>query len=145
MGKKASVMKNFINEFKAFINRGNVLDMGVGIIIGSAFTKIVNTLVTNILMPPLGVIIGGVDFSDLKIVIKKATQSSDAVTVDYGLFVNSLIDFIIIALSVFLLIKIIAKLQSKEGQSPKNKECPYCTLIISSKAKKCPHCTGDLN
>ena len=145
MGKKACVMKNFINEFKAFINRGNVLDMGVGIIIGSAFTKIVNTLVTNILMPPIGVIIGGVDFSDLKIVIKKATQSSDAVTVDYGLFVNSLIDFLIIALSVFLLIKIIAKLQSKEGKSSKNKECPYCTLIISSKAKKCPHCTGDLN
>lgn len=138
-------MKKFINDFKSFINRGNVLDMGVGIIIGSAFTKIVNTLVTNILMPPLGVIIGGVDFSQLKIVIKKATKSSDAVTLDYGLFINSLIDFLIIALSVFLLIKIISKLQHKEEDSTKNKECPYCTLIISRKATKCPHCTGDLS
>ena len=137
-------MKKFFNEFKSFINRGNVLDMGVGIIIGSAFTKIVNTLVANILMPPLGVIIGGVDFSDLKIVIKKATSNSDAVTIDYGLFINSLIDFLIVALSVFMLIKIVSKLQHKEDSSSKNRECPYCTLVISSKAKKCPHCTGDL-
>jgi len=137
-------MKKFFNEFKSFINRGNVLDMGVGIIIGSAFTKIVNTLVSNILMPPLGVIIGGVDFSELKIVIKKATEKSDAVTIDYGLFVNALIDFLIVALSVFVLIKIVSKLQHKEDSSSKNRECPYCTMVISSKAKKCPYCTGDL-
>jgi large conductance mechanosensitive channel len=137
-------MKKFINEFKEFINRGNVLDMGVGIIIGAAFTKIVNTLVANILMPPIGVIIGGVDFSELKIVIKQATSTSNAVTVDYGMFVNSLIDFTIIAFSVFILIKLVQKFRNTK-KIEDDKICPFCASNISKIAIKCPCCTSDLN
>jgi len=135
-------MKNLMNEFKAFINRGSVLDMGVGIIIGSAFTKIVNTLVTNILMPPLGMLIGGVDFSELKVTIKKATSVSDAVTIDYGIFINSLIDFLIVSLSVFLLLKVLKKLRLEKKID--SITCPYCIQSISKSAIKCPHCTSNL-
>jgi len=137
-------MRKFINEFKAFINRGNVLDMAIGIVIGASFTKIVNTLVANILMPPLGVVLGGVDFSDLKVVIKKATDNTVAVTIDYGLFINTLIDFIIVAFSVFILIKLAGKVRKDAKKASENKTCPYCTMLVSRQATRCPYCISEL-
>jgi large conductance mechanosensitive channel len=136
-------MKLF-DEFRSFIQRGNVIDMGVGIIIGASFQKIVNTLVNNVLMPPIGMLVGGADFSDLSIVLKKATDGSPAVTLDYGLFINSLIDFLIIALSVFLLIKVVNTLYRNKPVEKNLKLCPECCLEIPKKAKKCGHCASSL-
>jgi len=129
-----------IDEFKAFIQRGNVIDMAVGIIIGASFQKIVNTLVNNVLMPPIGVLLGGVDFSDLSFTLKK----DPLVTVDYGLFINTLIDFVIIALSVFLLVKVVNSLHRKKPVEKTSKLCPECHLEIPKLAKKCGHCTSNL-
>lgn len=133
---------SFYKEFKAFINKGNVVDMAVGIIIGAAFGRIVNALVNNILMPPLGFILGGVDFSDFKLTIKQASDTSPAVTIDYGLFVNSLINFLIVAFSIFLIIKGLYFFKKKT--EPTSKTCPFCLMAINFKASKCPHCTSNL-
>ena len=111
-------MKNFIQEFKSFAIKGNVVDMAIGIIIGTAFGKIVSSLVADIIMPPIGVITGGIDFSDLSIVLKNATETTQAVTLNYGLFINSVIDFIIIALSIFFVIKQLNRLKKKEEEKP---------------------------
>lgn len=108
----------FIDEFKAFALRGNVIDMGVGIIIGAGFGKIVDSIVKDILMPPLGVLVGGIDFSNLGLTIKAAEGATPAVVVRYGLFLNALISFTIVALSVFLLIRGISALQKKEAAAP---------------------------
>ena len=139
-------MKNFINEFKKFAMRGNVIDMAVGIIIGAAFGKIVNSLVEDVLMPPIGLLLGKVDFSDLKFVL------TDDVAIRYGAFINALISFLIVAFAVFLLIKAINTLQEKmaasekaeEAAEPTVKTCPYCYSEISIKATRCPHCTSEL-
>ncbi|MDH8701779.1 large conductance mechanosensitive channel [Dysgonomonadaceae bacterium PH5-43] len=113
----------FIKEFKEFAVRGNVMDMAVGVIIGGAFGKIVSSFVSDVIMPPLGVLIGGVDFSDLKIVLKNAVMESGeviepAVTLNYGSFINVVIDFIIIAFAIFLMIKGINQLQKKKEEEP---------------------------
>lgn len=139
-------MKSFIAEFKKFAMRGNVIDMAVGIIIGASFGKIVDSLVKDILMPPIGLLMGRVDFSDLKL---NLTTGENPVTINYGLFINSLISFLIVAFAVFILIKGINKLQEKvikeeKAAEPKMKECPYCFSEISAKAKRCPHCTSEL-
>lgn len=143
-------MKNFLNEFKKFAMRGNVIDMAVGIIIGAAFGKIVDSLVKDVLMPPIGLLLGKVDFSDLKIGL---TSGEDPVTINYGLFINALISFIIVAFAVFLLIKAINTLQEKmlaneakaEAKAePTTKICPYCRSEISIDASRCPHCTSEL-
>ena len=139
-------MKNFLNEFKKFAMRGNVIDMAVGIIIGAAFGKIVNSLVEDVLMPPIGLLMGKVDFSDLKIAL------TDGVAIRYGTFINALISFIIVAFAVFLLIKAINTLQEKmaakeaadEAAEPTTKTCPYCCSEISINATRCPHCTSEL-
>jgi len=139
-------MKNFINEFKKFAMRGNVIDMAVGIIIGAAFGKIVNSLVEDVLMPPIGLVLGKVDFSDLKFVL------TDDVAIRYGAFINALISFLIVAFAVFLLIKAINTLQERmaakekaaEAAEPTVKRCPYCDSEISIKATRCPHCTSEL-
>ncbi len=139
-------MKNFLNEFKKFAMRGNVIDMAVGIIIGAAFGKIVNSLVEDVLMPPIGLLMGKVDFSDLKIAL------TDDVAIRYGTFINALISFIIVAFAVFLLIKAINTLQEKmaakeaadEASEPTTKTCPYCCSEISINATRCPHCTSEL-
>ena len=107
-----------IQEFKAFAVRGNVVDMAVGIIIGAAFGKIVSSVVTDIVMPPLGVVIGGVDFSDLAIVLKDATATAPAVVLGYGKFIQTLLDFTIVALAVFMLVKGINVLKRKEAEAP---------------------------
>lgn len=108
----------FISEFKKFAMRGNVLDMAVGIVIGGAFTPIVNSLVNDILMPPIGLLLGGVDFSNLLITIKEATETAPAVTINYGVFINTIITFIIVAFAVFLLIKSVNALTVKKEAAP---------------------------
>lgn len=110
MSKKA---KGFINEFKEFAMRGNVIDLAVGVIIGGAFNKIVSSLVNDVIMPPIGVLTGGVNFTDLAIVLKPAENGADAVLLKYGSFIQNIVDFIIIALSIFIFIKVISKLKEK--------------------------------
>ena len=140
------MLKNFLNEFKTFALKGNVLDMAIGIIIGANFSKIVDSLVKDILMPGLGWLLGNVDFSDLKLSMGK---EPDMVTINYGLFLNAVISFTIIAFAVFLLVKAINKLKVKKKEepapaAPTTKKCPYCCMEVDVKAKKCPHCTSDL-
>lgn len=144
------MFKNFISEFKKFAMRGNVIDMAVGIIIGAAFGKIVDSLVKDVLMPPIGLLLGKVDFSDLKIVL---TEGENPVSINYGLFINALISFIIVAFAVFILIKAINKLQERmtreekaeeAAAEPTTKTCPYCCSDIPVKATRCPHCTSEL-
>ncbi|HEX5636169.1 MAG TPA: large-conductance mechanosensitive channel protein MscL [Gammaproteobacteria bacterium] len=147
-----------LNEFKKFAMRGNVVDMAVGIIIGGAFGTIVTSLVSDVMMPPLGLLLGGVDFSDLFFTLKEgatagpyptlaAAQSAGAVSIRYGLFLNAVIGFLIVAFAVFMMIKGLNKLQQeKEGPAaaPTTKECPRCYSSIAIKATRCPHCTSEL-
>ena len=143
-----------LKEFKDFVMRGNVLDMAIGIIIGAAFGKIVSSLVSDILMPPIGLLLGGVDFSNLFINISgigyaslEEAQAAGAATINYGLFINSILDFIIIALVIFLLIKQVNRMQREEPvvEEPTTKECPFCFSTISLKATRCPSCTSQIN
>jgi len=145
-----------LNEFKRFAVRGNVVDMAVGIIIGGAFGSIVSSLVKDIIMPPVGLLIGGVDFSDLFIVLKQgsgeghyaslaAAQEAGAVTLNLGLFINAVISFLIVAFAVFLLVRAVNRLQPKEAPvMPVTKECPYCVSAVPIRATRCPHCTSAL-
>ena len=145
-------------EFKEFAMRGNVVDMAVGIIIGAAFGTIVNSVLSDIIMPPIGLFLGNVDFSGLFIILKEgkiagpyvspaAAKAAGAVTVNYGIFVNTVINFLIVAFSVFLLIRYINKLKKEENVPPPvptTKECPYCLSIIPINATRCAHCTSQL-
>lgn len=129
-----------LKEFKKFISRGNVLDMAVGIIMGSAFTAIVTSLVNDILTPLIGLIIGGIDFSALSITIGNAS-------IAYGSFIQAIINFLLVALSLFLIVKGINKFHVRKEEKPAapiTKECPLCYSTINIKATKCPHCTGDI-
>ncbi len=141
------MFKNFFNEFKTFAMRGNVMDMAVGIIIGAAFGKIVNSLVEDVIMPPIGWALGKVDFSNL------VWKLNDDVAIKYGAFLNTVISFIIVAFAVFILIKAVNALQAKmlkaeadaaANAAPTTKKCPYCCSEIAIEATKCPHCTSDL-
>jgi len=143
-------------EFREFAMRGNVVDMAVGIIIGAAFGAVVKSLVADIIMPPIGLLLGNVDFSNLFITLKAgkvagpyvslaAAQAAGAVTLNLGVFINTIISFTIVAFAVFLLIRAINKLQrEKEAPPVTTRECPYCTSEISLKATRCPHCTSEL-
>jgi large conductance mechanosensitive channel len=145
-------------EFKEFAMRGNVVDMAVGIIIGGAFGTIVKSLVSDILMPPIGLLLGGVDFSDLFLTLKEGTtagpyatlagaQAAGAVTIGYGLFMNAVISFLIVAFAVFLLIKGINHLRHEKeapAAAPSTKECPYCFSTVPIKATRCPDCTSEI-
>ena len=129
-----------VKEFKAFVMRGNVIDLAVAVIIGGAFGKIVSSLVNDIIMPLIGLIIGGIDFSGLAFTLGSAK-------VTYGNFINNIIDFIIIALVIFLMIKLMDNLKKKPAPviaEPVTKECPYCYSTISIKATRCPNCTSEL-
>lgn len=138
-------------EFKEFAMRGNVIDLAIGIIIGGAFGKIVSSLVSDILMPPLGLLLGKVDFTNLYIsldgkVYKSlvAAQAAGAPTINYGLFINTLIDFIFIAFAVFLLVRGINRLKRKEAPAaPTTKDCPFCCSAIPLAATRCPQCTSE--
>jgi len=143
-------------EFKEFIMRGNVIDMAVGIIIGAAFGTIIKSLVDDVIMPPIGLLLGKVDFSNLFMVIREgkiagahdtlaAAKAAGAVTVNYGLFINTIISFLIVAFAVFMIIRAVNKLK-RETPSPEaaTKECPHCLSVIPIKASRCAHCTAEL-
>jgi large conductance mechanosensitive channel len=142
-----------IKEFKEFAMRGNVLDMAVGIIIGAAFGQIVNSFVADILMPPIGRLLGRVDFSNLFVSLSgvhydtlAAAKAAGAATLNYGIFLNSIINFLIVAFAVFLLVRQVNRLAPKPAAVPAvaTRECPYCLSAIPVKATKCAHCTSEL-
>lgn len=147
-----------LKDFKEFAMRGNVLDMAVGIIIGAAFGTIVNSLVQDMIMPPIGLLLGNVDFSNLFVVLKEgkvagpyaslaAAKSAGAVTINIGVFINTIISFLIVAFSVFLLIRAVNQLKRQEQAPPPpqtTKECGYCFSTIPIKATRCPQCTSEL-
>lgn len=141
-----------LKEFKEFIARGNVVDMAVGIIIGAAFTTIVKSLVADIIMPPVGVMLGGFDFSNLFVQLSgepvqtlAAAQKAGAATLNYGVFINAVINFLIVGFAVFLLVKAVNKMKRAEEEAPEEpttKECEHCLSEIPIKATKCGHCTS---
>jgi len=136
---------SLFKEFKSFAMRGNVVDMAVGIIIGAAFGKIISSLVSDIIMPPIGVLVGGMDFSSLSIIIKEATTDHAAVVIKYGMFINIFIDFLIVAFAMFMIIQAMNRLVKKPEAAPAiptTKECPECAMIIPLNAKRCGHCTA---
>ena len=149
-----------LKDFKAFIMRGNVVDMAVGIIIGAAFGAIITSLVKDVIMPPIGLALGKIDFSNLAIVLKQGTapgpyasiaaaQAAGAVTLNYGLFINTIINFLIIALVVFFfIVRPIARMQAPKKAAappaPTTKECPFCFTQIPIKATRCPNCTSTM-
>jgi large conductance mechanosensitive channel len=136
-----------LKEFKEFAMRGNVVDMAVGIIIGGAFGKIVSSLVNDVIMPPIGLLLGNVDFSKLAVTLKAATTDTEAVTLNYGVFINTVLDFIIVAFAIFIVIKQMNRLKKKEEAppaEPTTKECPKCFSSIPIKASRCPQCTSEL-
>ena len=139
-------MKEFWKEFKTFISRGSVMDMAVGIIIGGAFTAIVNSLVNDLVMPLLSILTGGFDFTKLSVVLG---SGEGAATLNYGLFISAVINFLLIAFVIFCLIKSINKMKDKiakkEEESPTVKVCPFCKSEISIDATRCPHCTSQLD
>jgi large conductance mechanosensitive channel len=147
-----------LKEFKEFAMKGNVVDMAVGIIIGGAFGTIVKSLVSDVLMPPIGLLLGGVDFSNFFAVLKEGAtagpytaladaQSAGAVTVNYGVFLNAVISFLIVGFAVFLLVKGVNSMRRKEEEpatEPTTKDCPFCCTSIPIEATRCPHCTSEL-
>lgn len=148
-----------LKDFKAFILRGNVMDLAVGVILGTAFGTIVKSLVNDVIMPPIGLLLGGVDFSNLFLLLKAGSptppyasladaQAAGAVTVNYGVFVNAIVSFLIIAFVIFLLVRSINRMTQKEEAAPAEpttKECPYCLSTVPIKATRCAHCTSDLS
>lgn len=149
-------MAKILQEFRDFISRGSVIDLAVGFIIGTAFSTIVKSFVSDILMPPIGLLLGKVDFSNLFVVLKEgakpgpyttlaSAQEAGAVTLNYGLFVNSVVSFLIIALVLFLMVRSVNRLrqaQAAQPQEPTTKECPFCYTTIPVKATRCPNCTS---
>lgn len=146
-------------EFKEFAIKGNMVDMAVGIIIGAAFGSIVNSLVSDIIMPPIGLLLGNVDFSNLFLLLKEGkvaapyasladAKAAGAVTLNYGMFFDVVISFLIVAFAVFMLVRNINRLKRQEKVKPAvlaTKDCPYCLSVIPIKAVRCAHCTSDLN
>jgi len=145
-----------LKEFKEFAMKGNVIDMAVGIIIGAAFGTIIKSLVDDILMPPIGLLLGNVDFSNIFTVIKEgkvagpyasiaAAKAAGAVTVNPGVFINTIISFLIVAFSVFLVIKNVNRVKKEPpAPDPSTKECSFCFTVIPIKATRCPNCTSEL-
>ena len=144
-------------EFKEFAMRGNVVDMAVGIVIGAAFSAIVKSMVDDVLMPPIGLLLGGVDFSDFFVVLKEGAKAAapyhnladakaaGAVTLNFGLFVNAVISFTIVAFALFMLVKGMNRLRANEAPKPvTTKKCPHCCSDIAIEATRCPHCTSQL-
>ncbi len=145
-------------EFKEFILRGNMVDMAVGVIIGAAFGSIVNSLVKDVLMPPIGLLLGGLDFSNLFLLIKAGTpggpymtladaQAAGAVTINYGLFINAVVSFLIVAAVLFLVVRAVNRLRRTEAprpEAPATKKCPFCLSDIPLQARRCAFCTSEL-
>jgi large conductance mechanosensitive channel len=150
--------KKMLKEFKEFAIKGNAVDLAIGVVIGAAFGGIVSSLVKDVIMPPIGLLTGGVDFSNLFILLQagkdgaqhyaslKLAQDAGAVTLNIGVFINTLINFLIIAFSVFLLVRGIQRLKRpKPTSAPVAKDCPFCAMTIPLKAKRCPHCTSQVS
>ena len=146
-----------VKEFRDFIMRGNVIDLAVALIIGAAFGAIVTSLVADIIMPPIGLALGRVDFANLFLVLKDGAKAAGpyaslddakaagAVTVNYGVFVIKVVTFLIVAFVVFMIIKAMARLRPREAVAPSTKECPFCLSVVPLKATRCPHCTSQLS
>lgn len=149
-------MKTIIKEFKEFAVRGNVIDMAVGVIIGAAFGGVVKSLVDDVIMPPIGLATGGIDFANMFVVLKEGTtagpyatvaaaKEAGAVTLNYGLFVNTVITFLIVALAIFMLVRAVNRLYRRPAEpTPDTRPCPYCTMSVSRAATRCPNCTSQL-
>lgn len=142
-----------LKEFKAFMLRGNVIDLAVAVIIGGAFGKIITSLVNDVLMPPIGLLLGKVDFSNLylnmsgtKYASLAEAQAAGAPTLNYGLFLNNVVDFLIVALVIFIMIRAMNRLTKKEEKPAEvtTRDCPYCLTAISKKASRCPNCTSEV-
>ena len=143
-----------LKEFKDFIMRGNVLDLAVGIVIGAAFTAIVTSFVNDVLMPPVGLLLGGVDFTNLFIALDgvdyaslAAAQEAGAATLNYGLFINALINFLIVAFVIFMIVRSVNRMEQPEEapeEAPSTKDCPFCKTTIPLDASRCPNCTSQL-
>lgn len=138
-------------EFREFALRGSLVDLAVGFILGTAFATVITSLVNDILMPPVGLLLGGADFSDLFITLSggpyaslAAAKAAGAPTINYGLFLNTVIGFIIVAFVLFLVIRRVNRMRSQPAPSPNVRSCPYCDSVISVKARRCPHCTSEL-
>lgn len=147
-----------LKEFKEFAMKGNVVDMAVGIIIGAAFGGIVSSFVADVIMPPIGLLLGDVDFANLFVLLKEGTapqpyasladaKNAGAVTINYGAFINTVVSFLIVALAVFFVVRSVNAMKREQEtppQAPTTKECPYCFSVIPLKAVRCPHCTSEL-
>jgi large conductance mechanosensitive channel len=141
-----------LKEFKEFVMRGNVLDLAVAVVIGVAFGKIVSSFVEDILMPPIGLALGNVDFSNLFINISgkdypsvATAKAAGAATVNYGIFFNTILNFLIIAFAIFIVIRLVSRMQKPApAAAPTTKDCPYCLSAVPIKATRCPHCTSEL-
>jgi large conductance mechanosensitive channel len=141
-----------LKEFREFALKGNAVDLAIGVIIGAAFGGIVTSLVNDVLMPPIGKLLGGVDFSNIFFVLGggsypslKAAKDAGAATINYGVFLGTVIDFVIIAFAIFLIVRQINRMKRKpEAEAPSTTDCPFCASSIPIKAVKCPHCTSDL-
>jgi large conductance mechanosensitive channel len=141
-----------VHEFRKFIARGNVVDLAVGIVIGAAFTSVVKSFVDDVLMPPIGHATGGVDFSNLFFSLDgkhyatlAAAKAAGAATVNYGVFLNNVISFLIVAFAVFLMVQLYDRMRTKEAATaPDRKDCPFCAESIPVAARRCPHCTSEL-
>ena len=144
-------------DFRAFIMRGNVIDLAIGVIIGIAFGAVVKSLVDDVIMPPIGLATGGVDFANKYTLLKEgakapppyaslaAAKDAGAVTLNYGAFINTLITFLIVALAVFILVRMVNRLYKKPAEAtPDTRPCPFCTMTIANAAKRCPNCTSEL-
>jgi large conductance mechanosensitive channel len=146
-----------LKDFKAFIMRGNVMDLAVAVVIGAAFGAIVKSLVDDIIMPPIGLALGHVDFSNLYVLLKEGTNApppyasladahaAGAVTLNYGAFLNAVLTFLIVAAAVFVIVRLVNRLYKEPAPpTPNTKPCPYCTMSVSLEATRCPHCTSEL-
>ena len=146
-----------LNEFRDFVMRGNVVDLAVGIVIGAAFGTVVTSFVNDLLMPPIGLVLGNVDFSNLFLLLKAGPKgpppyatlaeanAAGAVTINYGQFINNIVTFIIIAFAVFLIVRAANRLKPQDAAAaPATKDCPFCRMAIPTAATRCPHCTTEL-
>lgn len=137
-----------IDEFKEFAIRGNAVDLAVGIIIGAGFTKIVTSLVEDVIMPPIGLLTGGVNFANKEFVLKAAGETTEAVTLNYGAFISAILEFVIVAFAIFLAVRYINSLKRDrvdDKESPEPTLCPFCKEGIAAEASRCPHCTAKLS
>lgn len=140
-----------LREFKAFVARGNVMDLAIAVVIGAAFGRVITSLVGDIIMPPIGLLLAGLDFTNLFVSLRggpypslAAAKAAGAPTINYGIFINNLIDFIIVAFVIFLIVLAINRMREAPEPTPTTKPCPYCLSVVPLKATRCPQCTSQL-